>query len=302
MVGFVAGLVLCTPLAVSWMLRGARAWSRRVSDPAARLSAAELQSSPARSLALAATGIIAVLLLITIGGAVSDIERAVRAGASGVLANTDLWINPGGRENVYSTQPFQSQQVQARLAHLSSVRTVLAYQESFLDVADQRVWVIGVPPNAPTTLAASQVIAARRAPRRRDCVAAVGSWSVRPSPDASTCTSASCCAFPPPPARQPAHRRDRSTRLGRRDRIALERRLHLLLERAAGPVSSEWILNPGVSPARASRGPRRARRRLWARCRNRGRTAGADQLGAREHARAAERDRRASCCSPRSRP
>ena len=95
LVAVVVGLVICIPMFVRYMLRLARTAARHSSDPSARLSTAELQTSPTRSIALVATGTIAVFLMVTIGGAVSDVQRAVRAGAGDTLSSADLWLNPG---------------------------------------------------------------------------------------------------------------------------------------------------------------------------------------------------------------
>jgi putative ABC transport system permease protein len=176
LVALVAGLVLCIPLAVRYILRLAQIASRHSSDPAALLSTAELRSSPTRSVALVATGTIAVFLMVTISGSVTDVKRAVRAGAAQTGANADLWIRPGGAENVYATQPFAYTSTQSRLRQLPTVSSVLAYQQSFLDLPSRRVWAIGVPPQTASPIAASQLVegpASTAAQRLRE-----GGWAV----------------------------------------------------------------------------------------------------------------------------
>jgi putative ABC transport system permease protein len=158
LVALVAGLVSCMPMAVRYMLALARAATRYSSDPSARVALAELRASPTRSVALAATGTVAVFLMVTIGGAVADVQRAVRTGAEGVVANAELWLNPGGAENVYSTEPFTYGETQRRLQALGVVRSVLPYRQSFLDLSGRRIWVIGVPPQAPSPIIASQLV------------------------------------------------------------------------------------------------------------------------------------------------
>jgi putative ABC transport system permease protein len=158
LIALVIGLVLCMPMIVRYALKLARAASRRSNDPATRLSSAELQISPTRSVALVVTGTIAVFLMVTIGGAVSDVKLAVRTGAADTLSGADLWVTDGGRENVYDTQPFTYQQTQHRLKRVSTVSSILAYRQSFLDLSDRRVLVIGIPPQAHVPIAASQLI------------------------------------------------------------------------------------------------------------------------------------------------
>jgi putative ABC transport system permease protein len=158
LIALVIGVVLCTPMIVRYALKFARAASRHSNDPATRLSSAELQISPTRSVALVVTGTIAVFLMVTIGGAVSDVKLAVRTGAADTLSGADLWVTDGGRENVYDTQPFPYQDAQRRLEHVGAVQSLLAYRQSFLDLPDRRVLVIGIPPQARVPIAASQLI------------------------------------------------------------------------------------------------------------------------------------------------
>jgi putative ABC transport system permease protein len=176
LVAFAAGLVLCMPTTVRFTLKLVRAASKRSSDPSARLASGEMKTSPTRSVALLATGTIAVFLMVTISGAVADVQRAVRAGAEETGSNADLWIRPGGAENVYGTQPFAYADAQRRLQRLAVVRSVRAYRESFLDLSDRRLWVIGIPPEVPSPIAESQLVkgsASASARRLRE-----GGWAV----------------------------------------------------------------------------------------------------------------------------
>ena len=157
-IGLAAGLVICLPMILRYILKLARIVSRRSSDPAARLATAELRGSPTRSVALLATGMVASLLMVLIGGSVADVQRAVRTGASDLLSSASVWIKPGGPENVYTTQPFAYTETQHRLQHLTAVESVLPWRDSFLDLPGRRVWVLGVPPQTPAQIAPSQLI------------------------------------------------------------------------------------------------------------------------------------------------
>jgi putative ABC transport system permease protein len=158
LIGFAIGLVVCLPMILRGLLKAARSASRHSNDPAARLAVAELRGSPTRSVALLATGTIAVFLMVLIGGAVSDVQHAVRRGAADLLSSADIWIKPGGPENVYTTQPFPYTQTQNRLQRLSVTGSVEPWRDSFLDLPGRRVWVLGVPPQTPTQIAPSQLI------------------------------------------------------------------------------------------------------------------------------------------------
>jgi putative ABC transport system permease protein len=158
LVGLAVGLVICLPLILRYLLQLARWVSRRSGDPAVRLSVAELRDSPTRSVALLATGTIAVFLTVVISGSVSDVQHAVRKGATDLLSSASVWVKPGGPENVYTTQPFAYMETQHRLQKLDVVSSVLPWRDSFLDLPGRRVWVLGVPPQLPAQIAPSQII------------------------------------------------------------------------------------------------------------------------------------------------
>jgi len=176
LVAFAAGLVLCLPAVMRYLIRSMVVVARRSSDPSARLACGELKTSPTRSVALLATGTIAVFLMVTISGAVADVQRAVRAGAEETGSNADLWIRPGGAENVYGTQPFSYAGTQRQLQQLSVVRSVFAYRDSFLDLPDRRIWIIGVPSQVPSQIAESQIVKGRPSIAARRLRA--GGWAV----------------------------------------------------------------------------------------------------------------------------
>ena len=158
LVGLAGGLVICLPLCARGLLTLARNAARHSSDPAARLAVVELSSSPSRSVALLATGTIAAFLMIVIGGSVKDVQGAVRAGAGDLLSSAEIWVKPGGAENVYTTEPFQSATLQARLSRVPGVSSVLPWRDSFLDLHGRRVWVLGTPPGLPTQIVPSQLL------------------------------------------------------------------------------------------------------------------------------------------------
>jgi len=158
LVGLAAGLVICLPLCARGLLTLARAAARHSSDPAARLSIVELRNSPSRSVALLATGTIAAFLMIVIGGSVRDVQGAVRSGAGDLLSSAQIWVKPGGTENVYTTEPFASAALQARLSHVPGVSSVLPWRDSFLDLHERRVWVLGTPPQLQAQIVPGQLL------------------------------------------------------------------------------------------------------------------------------------------------
>ncbi len=159
LVGMAGALVICLPMLARCLLSVAGRVARRSSDPAARLAVAELRSSSTRPVSLLATGTIAAFLVILIGGAVADVQHAVRRGAADVLSSGVIWVKPGGPENVYATQPFKYTGIRQRLLQLSSVSSVLPWRDSFLDLPARRVWIVSVPRQLPAQIAPSQLVA-----------------------------------------------------------------------------------------------------------------------------------------------
>jgi putative ABC transport system permease protein len=158
LIGLVVGLVVCLPMLARFLLRLARAWSRRSGDPAVHLALAELRGAPTRSVALLATGTVAAFLMVLIGGSVANVKQAASRGATDLLSNASLWVKPGGPENVYTTEPFTYGETQRRLQRLSVVAAVRPWRDSFLDLRHRRVWVLGVPPSTRQQIAPSQLI------------------------------------------------------------------------------------------------------------------------------------------------
>jgi putative ABC transport system permease protein len=157
LVALIAGIVMCLPLIARGLLALAARAVQRSSDATARLSIAELRGSAPRTVAMFATGTIAAFLMVVIGGSVADVQTAVRRGAGDLLSSADVWVRPGGTQNVYTTEPFDYSQAQARLRRLRVVRSVEPWRDSFLDLPGRRVWVLGPPPSLAAQIAPSQL-------------------------------------------------------------------------------------------------------------------------------------------------
>jgi len=157
LVGLALGMVICLPVILRLLLAGAQMLTRRFGDPAAVLALAELRASSARSVALLATGTIATFLMLLIGGSVADVQHAVRSGAGDLLASGQLWVKPGGPQDVYTTEPFAAAQTQRRLLAVGQVSAVAPWRDAFLDLPDRRVWVLGVPPSQQAQILPSQL-------------------------------------------------------------------------------------------------------------------------------------------------
>ncbi|HEX4804895.1 MAG TPA: FtsX-like permease family protein [Conexibacter sp.] len=120
-----------------------------------------LRATTVRSLALAATGAVAVFGSVAIGGARSDLLRGIARYADDYVATADLWVvNPLDDQ---ATKAIDRPGLAARVAATPGVAAVRAYRGAFLDVGDRRVWVIARPRGDRTLVPPSQLLHGRLA-------------------------------------------------------------------------------------------------------------------------------------------
>jgi putative ABC transport system permease protein len=124
-----------------------------------RLAVAELRSprTRTRSLAIAATGAVAVFGSVTIQGAHANLQGGLDRLFHGVTAVTDLWVVPPGTQNLLATTSFRGTAV-SQLARLPGVQAVGLYRSGFLDYGDRRIWVLAPPSSATNPIPPSQLV------------------------------------------------------------------------------------------------------------------------------------------------
>jgi putative ABC transport system permease protein len=146
----IACLVLALPLLLPFLLDVVVASFGRLQSVFdsgwGRLAVAELRSprTRTRSLAIAATGAVAVFGSVTIQGAQRDLQEGLDKTAVEMNDVTDLWVSPSGTNNTLGTTAFPSSTANM-LIRLAGVRAVNIYRGGFLEVGDRRVWVIAPP-------------------------------------------------------------------------------------------------------------------------------------------------------------
>jgi putative ABC transport system permease protein len=114
------------------------------------------RSNHARSIAIAATGAIAVFGSVSVQGARSDLQSGLDSSARGIDSLADVWITPAGESNSFATTAF-SGGAQSTLRRLPGVGSVRVYRGSFLDWGERRVWVVAPPRAVSQPIAASQI-------------------------------------------------------------------------------------------------------------------------------------------------
>lgn len=160
-ISLTASLLLCLPALLDLVVRGGARLQHLMSGAASYLALIELRSRAhrSRSLAIAATGAIAVFGSVSIQGARGNLQRGLDASARGIDSGAGVWITPRGASNSFATTPFRDVYGSA-LARLHGVREVSLYRGSFLDWDDRRLWVLAPPRSDPEPVIASQIIGA----------------------------------------------------------------------------------------------------------------------------------------------
>ena len=165
--------VLAVPLVLAGVLQAATALAGRYQSltllPVALTS---LRATTLRSLALAATGAVALFGAVALGGSRGDLLRGIDGYTSHYVGGADIWlVDPGDNQAI---NDFPAGQRVATIARIPGVASVHTFQGSFLNVGNRRVWIIAWPPEARLEVLDGQVIAgdsARAAARVRE-----GGW------------------------------------------------------------------------------------------------------------------------------
>jgi putative ABC transport system permease protein len=163
-------LLLLLPLLVRWTTVAIAFATRALRTPVPTLAVLEIRSgaSRMRTLALAATGAIAVFATVSIGGAHADLQRGLDAAVQDYDANADIWVTfPGTSSPFAVTAITVPPRAIAALRRIPDVETVGAYRGAFLDVGEHRAWVQAPPADArwpvpPTQLRAGSLRDATR--------------------------------------------------------------------------------------------------------------------------------------------
>jgi putative ABC transport system permease protein len=155
----VVALLLLLPLLLYAVVSVFDRVQARFGSASTRIAVIELHSpqTRARSLAIAATGAIAVFGSVAIQGAHANLQHGLDRVAHDVAVVADVWVVPPGTQDLLATTPF-SDTASATLAALPGVRTVGLYRAGFLDYGDRHIWALAPPPTAVHPLPPSQLV------------------------------------------------------------------------------------------------------------------------------------------------
>src|SRR5581483_283781 len=167
--------VLATPAVFATVLAGARALSERAQRlPTLALALTGVRAATLRSLALAATGAVALFGSVALGGARADLLDGIHRFASSYASDAEIWVGEPGDNQ--ATAPLTGDGGARMLARLPGVSSVRSYQGAFLTLGTRRVWVIARPPGGATNVLATQTLGGLAAARAAERRLAEGGW------------------------------------------------------------------------------------------------------------------------------
>jgi putative ABC transport system permease protein len=174
--GLVIAMLFILPVVFKFTVKLFDVVQRPVVGVSPRIAVIELQSGStrARSLAIAATGAIAVFGSVAIQGARQNLERGLNRVARETAGLADIWVSPRGESNTIATTPFIGIRT-SLLGKLPGVRSVDIYRGGFLDVGDHRMLVIAPARSSSVPVAPSQVIGNNS--DRADALIRRGGWA-----------------------------------------------------------------------------------------------------------------------------
>ncbi|HEY7952540.1 MAG TPA: FtsX-like permease family protein [Solirubrobacteraceae bacterium] len=176
-VSLVFALLLLLPLLLAAIVELFDRLQRRLRSGSARLAAIELRSptTMARSLAIAATGAVAVFAGVTSQGATGNLQQGLDRLFTNVTSVADVWVAAPGDQNLLATIPLLGATGNA-FSHLPGVRAVGSYHAGFLDYGDRRLWVLAPPSTAASPIPPSQLL--RGGVARATALLQAGGWAV----------------------------------------------------------------------------------------------------------------------------
>jgi putative ABC transport system permease protein len=149
--------VLAVPLLFAFVLRvGGILASGNPKLTVLPLALSSLKTTTLRSLALAATGAVALFGSIALGGARNDLLQGLHTFAGVYASDAAVWVlNP---QDTAAANDFSPDHYVSRIERMRGVASVHSFQSEFTTMGDRRVWIIARPPNANVGLLRSQIV------------------------------------------------------------------------------------------------------------------------------------------------
>jgi putative ABC transport system permease protein len=156
-------------------LATARALSRR----APRLSTLAIalggvRGTTVRSLALAATGAVALFGSVALGGARQNLLSGIQGFAHAYAADAPIWVGEPGDNQAIAALAVPG--AARRIARAPGVAGAAAFQGAFLTVGPRRVWVVARPAGGARHVLDAEAIGGRQAAATAQARLAQGGW------------------------------------------------------------------------------------------------------------------------------
>ncbi|HTR89702.1 MAG TPA: ABC transporter permease [Solirubrobacteraceae bacterium] len=114
-----------------------------------------LRATTLRSLALAATGALALFGSVALGGARNDLLRGIEGYIGGYVSGAEVWVlnahDPTAVEPLPASLP-------GRVARLPGVAAVESFQNGYLNLGSRRLWVVARPAGSVEEVLHGQVV------------------------------------------------------------------------------------------------------------------------------------------------
>jgi putative ABC transport system permease protein len=149
--------ILAVPLILSAIIRAAEMLAMRYDKlTTLPLAIESLRARTLRSLALAATGAVALFGSVALSGAQHDLLRGLHNFADAYATDGQIWVlNPG---YIPETTNFLADGDPSRIAHLPGVSSVRVLQSEFMNMANRRVVIVARPPGSGEEVLRTQIL------------------------------------------------------------------------------------------------------------------------------------------------
>jgi len=155
------GLALATLLAIPFLFQSVVRLVERLAASFVALNmltvaVRAMRATTVRSLALAATGAIAVFGCVVAEDAHNDLLHGLYQDYAEYISTANLWVV--NHDDTLATTSFPEGTLPSRLAAVAGIARVRAYRGGFLDIGDRRVYLIARSPQVTTPIPASQLV------------------------------------------------------------------------------------------------------------------------------------------------
>ncbi len=150
--------ILAVPLILSTILRAAEIMAA-ANDKLTTLPLAieSLRARTLRSLALAATGAVALFGSVTLSGAQHDLLRGLHNFAKAYATDGEIWVvNPGYTPE---TTSFLPDGYMSRITHIPGVTSIHVLQSEFMNITNRRIVIVARPPGTGEEVLRTQTLA-----------------------------------------------------------------------------------------------------------------------------------------------